>query len=170
MTRSEHESAGRMADLTRARAVAEAAEWACMLDYAVRRGTEVNAAELDEFTKQANISAIAMEIAVETGLSEHQVHRKLIAAERVRDHAPATWVAFRSGRVDAIRVQIIADAIAKLKRETSIIRLDQRVVAYASTHTVTELRRWLARFIARVEPDEHEARAEDEREQRRVAA
>src|ERR1044071_7385713 len=106
MARSEHESAGRMADLTRARAAAEAAEWACMLDYAIRREAEVNAAEHDEFARQANIASIALEIGLETGLSEHQVHRRLTAAERVRGQAPATWLAFGSGRLDAMRVQV----------------------------------------------------------------
>jgi hypothetical protein len=43
-------------------------------------------------------------------------------------------------------------------------------VTYAETHTTTQLRQWVRRFIARVEPDEHEQRAEDARKSRRVDA
>ena len=63
---------------------------------------------------------------------------------------------------------VIADAIDKLKREDSIVRLDQRVVAYGETHTLTELRRWLKRYVARVEADLQAERADDERAKRGV--
>lgn len=159
---------GRLTDLTRARAKAEAAEWAAMLEYAVRLEAECNAAETTAFARQANISVIALEIGTAMGLSEHQVHRRLCAAERVRDQAPQTWLAFLDGRIDASRALVIADGIEKLKRETSVVRLDQRVVAYAETHTLTELRRWLKRFIARVEADLLKERADDERARRGV--
>ncbi|RLV51308.1 HNH endonuclease, partial [Aeromicrobium phragmitis] len=39
--------------------------------------------------------------------------------------------------------------------------LDRQVVSYAATHTTGELRQWMRRFIARVEPDEVEKRYED---------
>lgn len=139
-----------------------------MLDYAVRLEAEYSAAETTEFARQANIATIALEIGAATGLSEHQVHRRLTAAERVRGKAPQTWLAFESGRIDASRAMVIADAIEKLKRDDSIVRLDQRVVTYAESHTLTELRRWLKRFIARVEADLHAERADDERAKRGV--
>jgi hypothetical protein len=159
---------GRLTDLTRARAKAEAAEWAAMLDYAARLEAEYNAVETTEFARQANIATIALEIGSATGLSEHQVHRRLAAAERVRESAPQTWLAFADGRIDASRAIVISDAIDTLKREDSRVRLDQRVVAYAETHTLTELRRWLKRFIARVEAELHAARSDEEREKRGV--
>ena len=158
----------RLTDLARSRAVAEAAEWSAMLDYAVGQEAAANAGASTEFARQANIAVIALEIGTATGLSEHQVHRRLTAAERVRDQAPATWLAFGSGHVDAGRVMAISDAIAKLKRETSVVRLDQRVVAYAESHTLAELRLWLKRFVARVESDLLGGRADDERKERRV--
>lgn len=157
---------GRLTDLARARAVAEAAEWSAILDYAIRLESEANAGEMTTFARQVNIAAIAVDIGAATGLSEHQVHRRLTAAERVRDEAPQTWLAFGSGHLDAVRVLAISDTLANLKQETSKIRLDQRVVAYASTHTVSQLRSWLKRFAARVEPKELEERAADERAKR----
>jgi hypothetical protein len=48
------------------------------------------------------------------------------------------------------------------------MRFDQRVVAYAESHTTSELRQWVRRFIARVEADLVEERAEDERAKRAV--
>jgi len=42
------------------------------------------------------------------------------------------------------------------------------VVGYADSHTVAELRRWLKLFVARIEADLFNERAEEEREQRRV--
>ncbi len=139
-----------------------------MLEYAVRLEAEYNAAETTEFARQANIATIALEIGSATGLSEHQVHRRLTAAERVRCNAPQTWLAFESGRIDALRVLVISDGIDKLTRDDSIVLLDQRVVAYAESHTLTELRRWLKRFIARVEADLHAERADGERAKRGV--
>jgi hypothetical protein len=48
------------------------------------------------------------------------------------------------------------------------MRLDQRVVAYAESHTTSELRQWVRRFVARVEADLAKERAEDERAKRAV--
>ncbi|TXL60694.1 HNH endonuclease signature motif containing protein [Aeromicrobium terrae] len=160
----------RLSELTRSRAVAEAAEWAGMLQYSIDEEARVNATDLSPLAKQANVAVITMEIGTAMGLSEGQVHRRLSVARRVRDGAPLTWLAFRDGRVDAVRLMIISDGIEKLKRDASIVRLDQRVVTYAETHTTAQLRQWVRRFIARVEPDEHEKRAEDERKTRRVDA
>ena len=168
MRRSEHVDEDRLTALARARERAEFAEWSAMLDYAIRLESTYNADETSEFGRQANIASIALEIGVTAGLSEFQVHRRLTAAERVRDKAPRTWAAFRTGHVDAGRVTVISDAVDKLQREKSIARLDGRVVAYASSHTVPELRRWLRLFIARVESDLMTERAKDERLKRGV--
>ncbi len=58
-------------------------------------------------------------------------------------------------------MSVIATGAWKLTRAWWIERLDARAVAYAATHTVGELRRWMKRFIARVEPDELQQRDED---------
>jgi hypothetical protein len=47
--------------------------------------------------------------------------------------------------------------------------LDRRVVDYAQTHTVAELRAWLKRFVRRVEADLAVERAEEERAKRYVS-
>jgi hypothetical protein len=62
----------------------------------------------------------------------------------------------------------ISSAVEKLERDESVARLDRQVVAYAESHTTPELRRWLKVFIARVEADLFNERAEDERNNRAV--
>ena len=158
-----------LADATRSRAQAEAVEWARMLDFHEMREAAIKQVENPRvFQQQAELSMIALEIARQTGLSEMQVCHRVAAARRVRDTAPLVWAAFQAGRVDAARVREISGAIEKLKRPESISRLDLRVVGYAESHTVAELRRWLKLFVARMEADLFNERAEDERKQRRV--
>ena len=111
---------------------------------------------------------IAMAIGRNTGMSEGQVSVLVSAARRVRDKTPAVWAAFKDGRIDAHRVRHISGAIDKLQWAESIARLDRQVVGYAETHTVAELRRWLKIFVARVEADLFNERAERAREDRGV--
>ena len=118
------------------------------------------------FKRQAQLRSIALEIAVAMRLSEGQVHRRLSCAGTVRDQAPAVWSAFAAGQVDAYRVTMIADTITKLARPASIAKLDAKVIGYAATHTSIELRGWLKRFVARVEADLFNERAEAERADR----
>src|SRR5689334_18560188 len=153
MTRSGVVSEDRMTDLARAAARAEFELWSSQLKYSVAEEAAINATDLSRLAKQARIGMIAMEIGTATGLSEGQVHRRLSIARDVRERAPQTWLAFRKGRIDAARVTIISDAIDTLQRDESEMRLDQRVIAYAESHTTSELRQWVRRFIARVEAD-----------------
>lgn len=112
--------------------------------------------------------SIPLEIAVATGWSEHQAQNRIFAARRVRSDAPATWLAFTAGRIDAARVTAISSALDQLTLAASKAALDQSVVAYAETHTVGELRGWLKRFVASIEPELAADRATAEREARSV--
>ena len=170
MSTSDAVDEGLLEALTRDAARAEAKTWSAMVQYSDEAEERIKASAWSPMVKQMNIAAIALEIGTAMGLSEGQVHRRLSVARRVREQAPQTWLAFTQGRIDAVRVMIISDGIATLKHDASIVRLDQRVVTYAETHTTAQLRQWIRRFIARVEPDEHQARAEDARENRRVDA
>ncbi|RLV51344.1 DUF222 domain-containing protein, partial [Aeromicrobium phragmitis] len=91
-------------------------------------------------------------VAPANGWSEHQAAGRIHEAETARDDLPTVWKAFGEGEIDAARVSVIANGAWKLTREQSVEKLDRRSVAYAATHTVGELRRWVKRFIARVEP------------------
>jgi hypothetical protein len=158
-----------LASVVRSRARAEAVEWAAELEYFEQREAAIKRAENPRvFQQQAELSQIAAEIGRYTGSSESQVSHRVAAARRIRDHAPTVWQAFADGRVDAARAREIAAAIEKLQRPESVVQLDARVVGYAESHTVAELRRWLKLFVARVEADLFAERAEAERAKRRV--
>src|SRR5690606_11900294 len=86
-----------------------------------------------------------------------------------RSRTPAVWEAFRAGDVDGIRVTAIARTAELLQTPAALRELDDTAPGYAATHTVAELRAWLRRLRARLEPEEageERARAE---EQRRVS-
>ncbi|GAA1746190.1 HNH endonuclease signature motif containing protein [Aeromicrobium alkaliterrae] len=152
---------------TRERARAEAAEWVATVafrDGAMKR-LSPDVTPLRRLTEQ---SAIPLQIAAETGQSEGQVVNRLACADRAIEHLPQVWGAFGKGDVDAAQVQAISLAVGKLERDDSRQRLDDEALAYARTHTLAELRRWLKRFIARVEADLFAERAEAERAKRHV--
>jgi len=159
----------RLASVVRTRAQAEAVEWMTILSHFEQRESSIKAVENPRlFQQQAELSQIAAEIGRSAGLSEAQVSHRVAAARRIRDHAPTVWHAFTIGRVDAARVREISGAVDKLQRPESIARLDARVVAYAESHTVAELRRWLKLFVARAEADLFVERAERARADRGV--
>jgi hypothetical protein len=118
--------------------------------------------------RQLETAAIALDIAAATAMSEGRVQGRLAMADRLRQSTPQVWSAFRDGRLDLERVREIARTVDLLERAESHSRLDQKVVAYAESHTPAELRRWLRRFVERVETDLALERAERAREQRCV--
>jgi hypothetical protein len=97
------------------------------------------------------------------------VYNRLSQARIVRDRLPKTWRAFRAGRLDAYRVSLIGAAAHKLSDDDmSFIELDYKLADYAATHTGSQLRAKLNRFIARIEPDNAAARARAEHARRGV--
>src|SRR5664279_3709245 len=167
MSNHEGVGAGQLSDLAHARARAEARETEGMLRFRDAELKRIDALERP-LQRQIERAGIALDIGQAMRLSEGQVQHRLMAAERVREQAPITWLAFRDGRINEARVREISQAIDTLQRPDSVIRLDQRVIAYAESHTVAELRRWLRRFIERVETDLALERAERARKDRRV--
>ena len=157
----------RVASSTRASARAEWVQWHDLLTSADELNAEVDQVE-DHFERMAKRSAIPLVLGRASGLSEGQVSSRVAVADRVRSKAPNTWAAFEDGRVDGSRVREVSSAIEKLKLPESWQRLDHVGLAYAETHTVAELRAWLKRFVARVEPEGFNARADEERRKRHV--
>lgn len=157
----------RLSDAARVRALAEAAEWAVMVSH-----RDAEWARIERLTspmrRLVERSGIAVELAEAMGLSEAQVHARLATADRVMERAPQSWLAFGRGEIDAARVREIATGLDRLERSDSWLRLDQSVLAYATTHTVAELRAWIRRFVARVEADLEVERAEKARGARHV--
>jgi len=157
-----------LTDVVRERARAEAREVEAMLAFRDREMERIVSVE-SPMRRLQERGAIALAIGEAAGLSEGQVQHRLSFADTVRDQSPATWAAFVEGRVDLARVREIGHTIDQLQRADSIHRLDLRVVDYARTHTVAELKGWLRAFVRRVEADLAVERAEDERAKRYVS-
>ncbi|RLV54515.1 DUF222 domain-containing protein, partial [Aeromicrobium phragmitis] len=151
---------GGLAGLRRERALAEFRQWNATLDLLDAETARIER-ELEPRARELEVAAVRSVIAQANGWSEHQLAARLHEAETARDDLPAVWAAFGDGELDAARVSIIAAGAWKLTEERSVEKLDRQVVSYAATHTTGELRQWMRRFIARVEPDEVEKRYED---------
>lgn len=150
------------------RAQAEWREWSDLLDHVDAEEARVRANDSHPLLRESELSFISMDVATALHWSEGQVHYRTAQARRVRDHTPSVWEAFSQGRIDGTKAREISGAIEKLERPESIARLDSQVVAFAESHTLAELRRWLRLFIARVESDLVNERAEKERADRNV--
>ncbi|MCW2751308.1 MAG: hypothetical protein JWR83_2418 [Aeromicrobium sp.] len=114
-----------------------------------------------EWTDDLELRRVEMSFAAEElGAVLHQaVQARLAEARRVRGRMPATWLAHLRGEIDGWKVRLIASIVYNLCEPDSVVQLDAKVVAYASTHTTTQTKAWLRRFVARVEPDRHQVRA-----------
>ncbi len=146
---------------------AEARTTAAMLEFADARRVEYELTERTEW-RDLELASIAHELAVELQMSVRSVQNRLHAARMVRGRAPSAWSAFLAGRIDGYRVNIISEALSNLRDPRSDGVIDERVVDYATTHTATELRAWLKRLVARLEPEHHEDRARAAVNDRRV--
>jgi hypothetical protein len=157
----------RVGQHAREQARAEARTTAAMLEFADARRAEYEASGSSPY-RDLELASIAHELAVELQLSVRSVQNRLHAAHLVRGRAPSAWSAFLAGRIDGYRVRIISAALSGLRDPRSDGVIDERVVDYAASHTAAELRAWLRRLIAKLEPVHHEERARDAVADRRV--
>jgi hypothetical protein len=102
-----------------------------------------------EDARQVAILEVAVELHVATALISN-----LVSSTRtlVMD-LPTVWAAHVRGEVDRAKAREIASTAWKLHQPENITRLDETVLAYATTHTLGQLKGWLRRFLVRVEPD-----------------
>ncbi len=97
------------------------------------------------------------------------VYQRLSQTRIVRDRLLGTWAAFREGTIDAYRVGLIGAAANKLSDNNySFIELDHKLASFAATHTGSQLRAKLQRFVARIEPELAASRARAEHDRRAV--
>lgn len=153
----------RRVEVARARARAEFVEWEWLFTEH-RLGVEALEDAPGSWHWRAEENGVVLDLALAAGYSEHEVRTRLGVMATVRDRLPMTWTAFRDGRIDSRRVQQIANVASRLEHDDSVLALDQNAVTYAETHTDAELRRWLTKFEARIEP----ATANDAAEQARA--
>lgn len=161
-------TAAEVAAIVRERAQVEWREWDAIARHVDAGEARVRACDSHSLLRDVELGFVSADVAHELHWSEGQVNHRVAQARRVRDHTPRVWAAFRDGLVDGSKVREISSAVENLQRAGSIARLDKQVVAYAERHTLAELRRWLKVFIARVEADLFNERAERELEDRGV--
>jgi DNA-binding MarR family transcriptional regulator len=154
-------------DRAREQARAEARTVLAMLDFADARRADYEASGPGPY-RDLELASIAHELAVELQMSVNVVQNRLHEAREVRGRTPSAWAAFLDGRIDSYRVQIISRALTSLREPGSDLTVDEKVVDYATGHTAGELRAWLKRLVARLEPDHHADRARDLMTERRV--
>jgi hypothetical protein len=144
----------------------EAEESEDMLALAELRRTEAVTKRAVEPESAASFAAD--EVAVELRVSTRSIQNRMYAARTAREELPSVWAAHALGRIDGWRLSMIAATVFRLKRPESVAALDAKVVPYASTHTPSQLRSWLQRFVARVEPDQVVERRKADLEKRAV--
>lgn len=128
------------------------------------RGQEFAGERAGKLEAEAALHELSLAMKVPVG----SLQGALAAARFARTKLPCVWEAWESGTIGAFHVGAIVDKAHRLKRAGSINRLDNEVVVIASDRTVTQLRRWLARFVDRVEPDMCDKRHREACRERRV--
>ncbi|MCX6407229.1 MAG: DUF222 domain-containing protein, partial [Propionibacteriales bacterium] len=109
-----------------------------------------------------------LEISVELNVAQGFVANLVSATRTLVMDLPTVWAAHQAGEVDRAKAREIASTAWKLHAPENITRLDETVLAYATTHTLGQLKGWLRRFLVRVEPDHATARRQAAQEDRTV--
>lgn len=146
---------------------AECAQVIDMLSFvadARSRGQRFAGERVGRMEAEAALHELSMAVKVPVG----SLQGALAAARFARTKLPSVWDAWEAGTIGAAHVGAIVDKAHRLQRAESIGRLDAEVVAIANDRTVTLLRRWLARFVDRVEPDQADKRHRDAKRERCV--
>ncbi len=150
----------------REQARAEYATWNLVLNHFERAVKVIESSDQAPISKQHGRSNVVLDMARLLVVSEQRVWGILHDARTLRDRTPRVWSAFRAGSIDAAKAAAIAATVEKLQTTEARRAVDHSAVDYAKTHTVAELRPWLRRLRARLEPQKVEdetARAIDER-------
>lgn len=137
----------------REQARAEYTTWNLVLNHFERATKVIDAADQAPISKQHGRSNVVLDMARLLVMSEQRVWGILHDAQNLRDRAPRVWSAFRAGSIDAAKAAAIAGTVERLQTTEAMRAVDHSAVDYADTHTVAELRPWLRRLRARLEPD-----------------
>ncbi|MBA4609298.1 DUF222 domain-containing protein [Aeromicrobium sp. Marseille-Q0843] len=157
------------AAVRRARAIAEFEEWDFIASFHAKRVAEIDRTDDILLSKDLARREVTLELAQALHVTERQVWAMVSEATVVRERVPAVWSAFRSGEIDGIRVSAIADTAERLETLEAWAALEASAPDYASTHTIAELRAWLRRLRARLEPDQVQQETDRAVEERRVS-
>ncbi|GAA3527169.1 hypothetical protein AFL01nite_03970 [Aeromicrobium flavum] len=150
----------------RARAIAEFTEWHFVVTQHAERGAQIDRCDEIALTKELARREVTLDLAQSLHVSENTIWAMISESGVLRDRAPAVWEAFRAGDIDGVRVTAIARTAEQLQTRKALDHLERSAPEYAATHTVAELRSWLRRLRARLEPEptaQETARAVEQR-------
>ena len=141
-------------------AVASARVWAgeaeqarAVLRFVETRRTDALAQGLSARQVEDARQVAILEVAVELHVAQGFVANLVSATRTLVMDLPVVWAAHVRGEVDRAKAREIASTAWKLHAPQNLARLDETVLAYATTHTLGQLKGWLRRFLVRVEPD-----------------
>ena len=108
------------------------------------------------------------EIAVALHCGRGRVLNQVRLVETIRTSLPATWAVWSAGEIDAYTASRILDAAERLTDPETLAGFDVEAAERAGEKTAPQLSAWLARRVARLEPDQGAARHARAVGQRRV--
>ncbi|WP_460690492.1 HNH endonuclease signature motif containing protein [Nesterenkonia suensis] len=136
---------------------AEARAVTALLAYQDRRNREAENLGLGFHERRAASDAATRNAALTLGVSEPAALGILTAARTTRASMPATWAVYSSGVVDTARMRAIARASQTLLRPADVEHLDAAAADAATRLTPGELRSWLRRYTAGLNPAQYAA-------------
>jgi hypothetical protein len=131
----------------------EAEQARAVLRFVETRRTDALAQGLSARQVEDARQVAILEVAVELHVAQGFVANLASATRTLVMDLPTVWAAHVRGEVDRAKAREIASTAWKLHAPQNLARLDETVLAYATTHTLGQLKGWLRRFLVRVEPD-----------------
>ncbi|WP_313406294.1 DUF222 domain-containing protein [Aeromicrobium sp.] len=160
--------AGACEVVRRRRAIAEYEQWTVVVSHHDRRTAEIDRTDDIVLSKELARREVVLELAQALHITERAVWAIIFQSRTVRERTPSVWAAFRAGDLDAARVSAIADTAERLQTRDAWARLEHSGPEYAATHTIAELRAWLRRLRAKLEPEATKIEAAKAVDERRV--
>src|SRR5699024_2060071 len=115
-------------------------------------------------------SSAADDISLDLGLTAGAVSSRLNEYAFIRAHLPLLWARHQDGRIAAWRMHLIAaTAGVTLSSPANYTVLDEKLAVWLdgrTTYTPRQLRAWLRRTTARLEPESHRERTQTAWQQR----
>ena len=140
---------------------AEAAQAAAVAAFVEGRRADAVAAGRSAAGAEDARQVAMLEVAVELEQASGFVAHLVASTATLQADLPTVWAAHSEGLIDRAKARAVASARWRLHETASIERLDEAVVAYATTHTLSQLKGWLRRFVMRVERAHAERRRRD---------
>ncbi len=118
-----------------------------MLRFVETRRTDAFAQGLSARQVEDARQVAILEVAVELHVAQGFVANLVSATRTLVMDLPVVWAAHVRGEVDRAKAREIASTAWKLHAPQNITRLDETVLAYATSHTLGQLKGWLRRFL-----------------------